>query len=321
MGELTVSNVERICVLKCISNIDFEREISFLAEHFEELKSTLPSELLAYVLNSPSLRVTDEESLFAFVAGLIDNDHVNICLLSAILCEYLSDESLRRYVSLLDESSPDLISSLWFRLREVLLHRTRLSLDRPDRWTMVRARFEMKSDSAVDGILAHLRQIVGGDVFKAVEITAAHTNPDRYGSSVNGGSPAVVADFSSDLGWYDQNRAPSWLMFGFKERQVSVAGYMIKFGKSTSGTQRWVLAGSNDSNHWTIIDDRSRESKSHREYDVDRFECHGDTTSTFRWIRIELAKPYWGDFYYLGLASIEFFGDLCDSIGKSQGGV
>jgi hypothetical protein len=71
--------------------------------------------------------------------------------------------------------------------------------------------FEVMSDRKFNGILTDLHQMAGGDISKAgvVEITAAHTNPTLYGSSVNGGSPTVVADFSSDLGWYDQNREPS----------------------------------------------------------------------------------------------------------------
>jgi hypothetical protein len=165
--------------------------------------------------------------------------------------------------------------------------------------------------------------MAGSDVCEAgiVEITADHTNATEYGSSVNGGSPTVVSDFSSDLGWYDKNWSPSWLLFDFKTYRVSVTGYMIKFGFKSSGyTQSWILTGSNDSQNWTIIDDRSLESKKHPDYHIDRFESVGDIKTSFRWIRIALAKSCWGAQYCLGLTSIEFFGDLTppDSVGQSQ---
>jgi hypothetical protein len=75
------------------------------------------------------------------------------------------------------------------------------------------------------GIIWSLKQQCGGNpcAKSLLAIAAAHTNRHEYGTSTNGGSPEVVIDFESGLGWYDVNQDPSCLGFDFKVKWVTVS--------------------------------------------------------------------------------------------------
>jgi hypothetical protein len=136
------------------------------------------------------------------------------------------------------------------------------------------ARFEMSGDRHFRGIMSYLNKVAGGNACakSVIAITALHTNAERYRPSISGGSPSVVVDYDSQLGWYDANRHPSWLQFDIKDHSVSVSSCEINFGHNASGcAQLWFVRGSSDGNTWINIDDRSKETIQHNSWSVARY--------------------------------------------------
>jgi hypothetical protein len=165
----------------------------------------------------------------------------------------------------------------------------------------------------LDGIIRRLTAVCGGNVCEmgAVIITARTTNSDRLRPQVNGGSPHVVVDLDTEVGWYDTNTNPSWLQFDFKDRRISMASYSIKFGQNTTHRQKWRVEGSDDGQMWQIIDNRQGEEIAHPAYSVRHFVCQS-APRPFRYVRllVEIFDYFWGGNYQLGMAAIEFYGRL-----------
>jgi hypothetical protein len=309
--DLTVDNVTRIYELKMLNGTDCEREIEFMAANFDSVKGKLKDDAVDSVLTSPSLKVTTEDSLLDFVWERIETDPSHSSLLVHVRYEFLSAESRSRYVSIVDgafSEYPGLVSSLWFRHRDLLLKSVPLILDDVNRYVH-KPTLELCSSSGLgNGVIGYLRGRYGAD---SVEITAAHTGSSRFTVGYSGRSPSCAAEYDSDLGWYDANTTPSWLMFDLKDRRAAITSYIIKFGLlSQTNPKRWALTGSNDLENWTMIDDRSTESSRRGDYETVTYRCTGDTQTKFRYVRIEYRDQFWGSFYYMGFASLDLFGSL-----------
>ena len=119
-------------------------------------------------------------------------------------------------------------------------------------------------------------------------------------------------EYESSLGYYDNDMPPSWIIFDFKERKISVNKYTIHFGQVFQDTkERWILHGSNDNETWTLIDDREKETKIHSEFEIEQYTSQNDPTTQFRFIRIMIRSGFcWGGASQFALTSIEFFGKL-----------
>jgi hypothetical protein len=286
-----------------------------MSVNFESVKSKLTADIVDSVLTSPSLKLTNEDSLFNFVCERIETNPSGSSLLVHVRCEFLSSESRSRYVSIVDEACseyPELVSSLWFRHRELLLKSCPVLLTDSDRYLQTPTlQFDPPSGLG-NGIIGHLRNRYGTD---SVEITAARTSSAGSMSGYSGGSPNCAAEYDSDLGWYDGNSDPSWLMFDLKDRRAAITSYIIKFGPlAKSNPERWALTGSNDLNlkDWTMIDDRSNESSGHEDYETVPCQCRGDSDTKFRYLRIEYRGAFWGRHYYMGFTSLDLFGRLTE---------
>jgi hypothetical protein len=112
------------------------------------------------------------------------------------------------------------------------------------------------------------------------------------------------------------NSPNSWIQFDFKDRFVSLTHYVLKSdGNWRDHLMEWTISGSNDGSSWTIIDSRKTQDLN-GEYITKQFEC-GDKLSVspfYRYLRLtQTGKNSYGD-DYLGLANIEFFGSIVNSM-------
>jgi hypothetical protein len=121
-SEITEENAVEILSLKSECHLDICDDVKFIAGHFDAIsgKDKMSKRLLFAVLESPLLRIRDEDSLFTYVSGLVDNDTSNCDLLSSIRCESLGEPSLSQYISLIDRFADELYASVWPHLRDFL---------------------------------------------------------------------------------------------------------------------------------------------------------------------------------------------------------
>jgi hypothetical protein len=317
--EMTERNAVEVLLLKSECDLDICDHIKFIASHFDSVlgKDRLSKRLLIALLESPSLRIHDEDSLFAYVGGLVDEDASNCDLLASIRCEFLGESSLSQYISLIDRFGDELYALVWPHLRDFLLHVPHnsgdlIDIDRYGRPGTIIQKMEY-AGQPFEGILRYLTNKYGGNVCKKgiVDVTARETDHVSYGGHINGGSPRAVVDLDTQLSWYDCNRGPSWLQLDFKTRRISISSYTIKFGYCSGNYgQTWRLEVSNDGAAWVTIDSREAEVANHADYSVQHYTCNTGSSDMFQYARVLYTDDCWGGDYGLGMTSIEFFGVL-----------
>jgi hypothetical protein len=214
--------------------------------------------------------------------------------------EHLNPSGISQFIEIVTQSFDYLSCSMWQRISERLL----LSVSPPSSnsrtldpdWIIRRLTAECKRNVCDAGL---------------VSVSVAHTNKTVYGADLNGGHPKTVFDLDSKIGWYDSRRHPTWLQIDFHPRRLHVSSYCITFGHGcVNSTLQWRLEGSQDGTLWTVIDDRSSETTKRNDFAVCTFECNGNCRDSFRYLRIIKTDGCWGNWYCLGMASLDFCGRL-----------
>jgi hypothetical protein len=319
-GDLTVNNVARRLEFLWSQQCDCWQAIAFAALHFHDLPISdldlisSDIELISAVLSNESLKLVNEDSLLAFLSGLFARDAAYFSLFEFVHFEYLSPSGIAQFIELLSDSLPLLTISIWRRICNRLSLSVHPGLpDRTLEKTRHAALMVLQSDDPFVGIIHHLTAECGGNVCDCgiICVTAAHTDPKCYKPDINGGTPKVVFDFDSRVGWYDDNRDPSWLQIDFRDRRILVTSYSINFGQTAqSHPQQWILLGSQDAVSWTTVDDRSGESKHRPSFNIETFVCRSDSSEAFRYLRLFKKGMFWGHYYYFGLTALKFFESL-----------
>ena len=172
------------------------------------------------------------------------------------------------------------------------------------------------ADSRLQGVIYSLTQECGENVVDSGLVSVSANkftlNGNLYYSDYDAKDLKYLFEYESNKGYYDDNTAPSLIIFDFKERKICVNKYTIHFGflNLPSGRpQKWLLHGSNDNDTWTLIDDREKETKEHSDFEIEQYTPQSDTTTKFRFIRILISthEYFWGDYSVFALTSIEFF--------------
>ena len=112
--------------------------------------------------------------------------------------------------------------------------------------------------------------------------------------------------------WHTRNDENSWVRFDFKTRRVYLKSYSLKSGGwGCNHLLHWCIEGSEDGNKWTVIDNRDTQDLNGN-YIVKNYECHTDRTGDefYRYIRLRQTGKDSGNYSYLILSEIEFFGLL-----------
>jgi hypothetical protein len=153
------------------------------------------------------------------------------------------------------------------------------------------------------GIMHHLRIKCGGNPHTkgSVAITA---------SSTESNSPVeAITDFGQRSGWYSRPLANSWVMFDFKEWNVSIEGYSINSGILGHSLASWEMEVSSDGRSWMKHDERSTNELNG--VNMTRyFACNSASDEFHRYARIRQTAPNNIGYHYLEIGNLEFFGRL-----------
>jgi hypothetical protein len=149
--------------------------------------NALPFSLLYEIINSRSLRLEGEDSLYDFISKSIETNREMYGLLEFVRCEYCSTEVMNDFLDLLSEHFSEISASMWagVRARLVLSHYTQNQF--PPSVKKGTHVFQVP-----DGIIAHLTRECGGNVHgrHVVDVTCGSFEKETYGSNPHSGAYA-----------------------------------------------------------------------------------------------------------------------------------
>jgi hypothetical protein len=122
-NDLTTDNVVDTLNQKRICNFDYTQEIEFIARHFSSVyrANLLPPDELLLVLENPFLSIGSEDWLLQFILDFTENDLSGTSFLECIQVEYLSQTSLARYATLVDDMDSVSVGRLWSRMKKLFV--------------------------------------------------------------------------------------------------------------------------------------------------------------------------------------------------------
>ena len=213
----------------------------------KEILDDLEVETLQILLSSPSLRITDEDSLYNFVRSRSENDVRYASLFEFIQFEYLSVNSIEDFASFAPEYLLDNITSgIWTRICGRLIQDAK----RKTNPRVPIPPFVCDQSKPLDGIIAYLTRECGGNVHdkQIVKVKASDYSDTTH-------PPRNVVDLGTSSG-YISNAEEAWICYDFKKQRVIPTSYSLN-GLWCDLTF-WAIDVSNDGTEdsWTEIDHR-----------------------------------------------------------------
>lgn len=306
--ELTLENVLEIVQIKYLKSMNIEREISFIASHFIELKkeemSLLDATIIDSILGCESLVVESEHSLFDFIKDLISVYGTEYqFLLCHLRLEYLETKELAYVSSLINDDNigcflPRLLDRLILPLNEVSSFNQRYMKNEEV--------IQYRNDN-FDGIFSRLWHEAGGNPISkglvSIEETTNRT-PHRV-------SFLIDPEARKRTDWYcgtEDDKNGSFII-DFKDKKVHLSGYSLMSGSPLwiDFMNAWKIEGSDDKESWKVID--SQKTRDLQSFMAEKYyDCK--PSRPFRFFRIMMTEKTTRDFYFMGLHAIEFFGTL-----------
>jgi hypothetical protein len=290
--------------------------LQFARTHFYQLAEVFAGQLKPETLDlifSQSLVLESEDAFFDFVKGEIEVGSID--LLQHVDLRYLSSSKVDEFLALLDLTT--LTAGIWDRIKSALRS---IRADAPCRSSAARDRsWKMDFYSGrgyFDGIFAYLNRFWGGNCARNGIIEATSLKEAAGDLSVL----FAASDWSDGNHWRASSTPNVWFKVDFKTRKVSVTHYAIHDcltrNRDDETLKTWALEGSNSElnsdSAWTVIDSRrDDESLRGKEKLEALFECNGDTSQAFRYIRLIQRGPCHGvTAYDFSLSQFEIFGVL-----------
>jgi hypothetical protein len=306
-SELTTSNIlEELRFFELLEESPPVEYLRFAAANFYRLTDVLCRELKPQTVDlilSESVVLKSEDALFDFLKGEIGEHWFD--LLRHVQLSCLSEAKYEEFMALLDPST--LTPGIWARIR---------SIRRDPRARSGTHSYELcvpYGGQPFDGIFAHLNRVAGGNCAERGLVWAVESNK-------RGGELSVLfadSDWSGNNYWCHNNVRNGWFKVDFRDRRVSVKHYAIH-NSATHGNEyhflkTWTLEGCDldamADSEWTVIDSRRNDENLHRLNAQAVFECNGDTSHAFRYIRlVQRGASHDNSSYSFLISQFEIFG-------------
>lgn len=284
--------------------------ITFISKHFEEISKEklklLPIEFLKETLNSNSLQIVDEDSLFSFILSLYSADHSYSELFECVIFSNVSKSSIDDFVEQFEFE--DMNSFIWSSICERLQEGSNNS-----RFYLGHVKeFSVKAGHEFDGIMRYLTRKSGGNIHRngTIEITSSSILRNNYASN--------LVDYDNDNCFWSNNDPDVFVCFDFKERGIQLTDYSVKSnwcGENCNHLRNWAIEGSSDGEKWKLIDEHSDDPTMNGEKIIHSFKVEPAGDEFYRFIRLRQTGYSWygypdADNYYLTFYFIEFFGKI-----------
>lgn len=322
--ELTLDNVlDQILFDQQFPKIYSKRlleEIDIISSHFFELCESQSEKmekvdlnLLFEIVNNRHLKLNDEDQLLNFVNKLYSNDHKYSILYETVYFLNATTKSMNNFLNIYDIN--DISEVTWLQLSERLSadieaektapkenfdERYRASPKRPKG-----IEFPMTDESALAGIIAHLKKETGNEIGDEIDFASSSCFSDV---------PINISLFENKNKYFISKDLPgSWVSLHFKKHQVVPTHYTIRtYGSDSNPHPRsWVIEGSNDSNTWVTLDTQRDCEALNKGWIVHTFNVSNQQPTPFKYIRMKLTDKTWNcNNHELLLDSFELYGTL-----------
>ncbi|OHT06397.1 hypothetical protein TRFO_05596 [Tritrichomonas foetus] len=339
-----------------------ENEITFISEHFYQImnqgeereeKETgkdvinenitiFGIDILEMILQNDNLKLYDEDSLFNFILTIVEtNDQYSICefirLLENIQFEYLSHESIEKFISIfeLEYLNEKIWLSICQRLlltpKQEFLHKKDYNNPNQDKnGNQNQNRYIIKPMNTInisykntinEGLFHYLRQKCSRDPHDCGLVTVTSSSIINNSSNYQPENSINPFDDDSHM-FYSKNQPNQWICYEFHDFQFKLSKYQIRSfngGPNNYHLKSWVLETSNDGQTWHEIDRQTNNSllrgqKNHSTFDINSPTLSSSSTDFFKFIQLRQIDQNWYGTNYLIFNSIEFYGEILESI-------
>lgn len=289
-----------------------EKEISFLASHFDQLDPMTISRLsiaeLEKILQSSKLQINDENSLLEMIIELCLEDADYFIMFRYVRIQRLDVIHFEAYFNFVREyNDPTPWMPFYYYLRDIFrLYSGVLPSSLPiSRFRGDGGIFDLVTDPAFYGIISHLAKVSGGNVHEMgrVDITSCGDQYNQCHQVTNYGWTGCWLSRSTDSGF-------AWICFDFKDSRVNLTKYSVKSGNIDMFFMiHWVIEGSNDRIDWTILDKRNTLDL-YGNSKIATYSCNSGISQSFRYLKLRMTGANTNGGSGLCLAQLEFFGEL-----------
>lgn len=297
--------------------IEYDDILNRLSNEFSTLEASqikkLPKTVLYSILQNAKFESEDEDKLFDLVSAIESDDReerkAGASLYEEIDFSKLSSEKVRQFLSEFDYN--DMTGVLWRNLCVFMCGIGGQS--RRKSQTGRKFEFDGKSENRLKGIIYALSKEGGGNVADKgiVNVTSSSTN-----CIFNKPQNAVDLDNASNYFASNDFHLNQWIQYDFKEKRIRPTHYSIRtrHDHAYCNPQSWVIEVSNTGNNddWRLIDKRENVASLSKSSATETFDIQTQLTSneSYRYIRLRQTGKSTGDYNYLVISSLEYFGYL-----------
>lgn len=297
-----------------------QSEIDFISSHFSELCEQqedsfkkLKIDDLLNIIKSPKLQLTNEDQLLKFVNQLYKENSKYSILYEHVYFLNVTLESMKEFIRIFNYD--DMTNGVWSNIsdrliREINNTETKDS-EKNKRYknqTKKRKEFLYNGNNQFSGIIDYLRKESNNQIENKINFSSSSIYSSNY-------VPINSSIFDNDGKVFEtKHDGQNWICFDFNEYKIVPSNYTIrsiKWGhKNWYHPKSWVIEGSNDNNSWEIITEEKNCSFLNGEKLIHTFDINNNQNKEFRYIRMKLTEPNWGETHFLGFDSFEIFGIL-----------
>lgn len=293
------------------SNV-FNRDIDYIASNFfrlcetkrDEMNNLLPQTLERIVSNN-RLKLKNEDQLFKFINQVYQNSNANLNyskLYHYVLFSNVEDETMASFIDNFDFNDFD--REIWTAISNRLKFPIIQLNDEQQNTRYEESNgkiFHPQHEDGFVGIMNYLRSQSNGNIANTINITASSCYNSSY-------PPTNLVNYENRSSiFYSQNTPNSWICFDFKQRNVIPFYYQI-MTFNCYYPKSWVIEGSNDNSNWTILDEQNNCQYLNTNYKVHIFKI--SNPNQFRYIKMRLTGPNWGNNNHFYISSFELYGKL-----------
>lgn len=126
-----------------------------------------------------------------------------------------------------------------------------------------------------------------------------------------------MIDNSNDT-FYEKNATAetTWVDFQFLKQKIDLSSYQIKtyiYGSGNPHPKEWEILGSNDREHWDVLDHQENCSELNQAHTTEHFVCQTPTHKLYQYIRYHQISNWHTNQdaykYSLRISKFELYGD------------
>jgi hypothetical protein len=269
----------------------------------------VPIETSSGIVFNFALQRKDEDCLYEMIYECFLRDSQYFPLFEHVRYEYLSNESMKSFIYLIDQSFDLLTFPIWQSLSRRLSLPVSIDLsaerfiNQPD---SVSCHYSGSASDSLDGIISYLTKKKCGHVMDhdMISITASSVINDRFYP------PRNLADFQNQAFFATDNVPNSWVCYDFKNMRINLTHYSIRtsYNCNFCHLRSWALEGSIDGQSWIEFDRQENNRSLNSQGAIVTFGI--SSSPDCRYIRLRQLGKNSNGTNQLVINGIEFFGKV-----------